>query len=196
MKSWRETLPLAKPFRQVCLAYYGPALAEWERRLQEREQAGLERGRQEGEKALSEQLVRQRGELIELHDGVIQSLARALPQVVQEAESVLIQVALETARKIVATLPISADMVEASVRQALAQVQETAELKVWLHPEDLALLQQAQSPLISPDTIPAAVEFAGSPEVDRGGCLVQTCFGVLDARRETRFRLVKEAVQP
>lgn len=38
------------------------------------------------------------------------------------------------------------------------------------------------------------LRFAGSSEVTRGGCLVQTRFGVIDARRETKVEQIRQAL--
>ena len=85
-------------------------------------------------------------------------------------------------------------MVEAAVRSALAQVQDSGELEVSLHADDLALLQQCNSPVLVPGPGHERINFHVSPEVTRGGCLVQTRFGVLDARRETKLELIRQSL--
>ena len=80
------------------------------------------------------------------------------------------------------------------MRDALAQVEGTAQFTVRLHPADLELLQKAGSPLLATATGPDEFRFLGSPEVTRGGCLVQTRFGTVDARRETKFDLLKRSL--
>ncbi len=190
---WPEAIRLSRPLRDVRLA--APATpAEWEERLRQREQAGYERGRLDGERALSEQLLRQRTELLELHRGVLESLRRAVPQVVEQTESALIHLALEAARKLVAGLPITVDMVEACVREALAQAQDAAEVRVSLHEEDLALLRRHNSPLVHATADAVRMRFEASSEVPRGGCLVQTRFGTIDARRETKLRQIEQTL--
>ena len=84
-------------------------------------QAAYENGRREGERALSEQLIHQRNETIEIQRGILESLQRTLPQVAREAESSVIEIALESAKKIVAGIPIDAALVEAVVREAVRQ---------------------------------------------------------------------------
>lgn len=160
-----------------------------------REQAAFERGLAEGEKRLGEQLLRQRTELLELQNGVLASLRAAVPQVVRQSESALIQLAIEAARKLVDDLPISAEMVEAAVRSALAQVEESAEFHVYLHADDLALLQKCNSPVLLPGPGNEAMRFQVSPEVTPGGCLVQTRFGRVDARRETKLALIRQSLK-
>ena len=159
------------------------------------EQAAFERGLAEGEKRLGEQLLRQRAELLELQNGVLASLREAVSQVVRQSESALIQLAIEVAQKLIGDLPVSTGMVEAAVRSALAQVEESAEFHVFLHAADLALLQKCNSPVLLPGPGNEAVRFQASPEVTPGGCLVQTRFGVVDARRETKLDLIRQSLE-
>jgi flagellar assembly protein FliH len=160
----------------------------------ERENAAYERGRHEGENALREQLISQRNEMAALLNGVIESLRNTIPQLVRETESALIQLALESAQKIVAGMPVNPKMVEAVVREALTQVEDTADVTIQLHPEDLALLQKHKSDVLKSAPNSKPLQFAASAEVTRGGCLIRTRFGVIDARRETKLDQLREAI--
>lgn len=160
----------------------------------ESEGAAYERGRRDGEKALSAQLLQQRSELLELHQGVVESLRAAVPQITEETEKALIELTLEAAQKIIAGMPIQPKIVEAVVREAIGQVEDSAEIAVHLHPDDLALLRKHQSPILQglPETGP--LKFVTSSEVTRGGCMVHTRFGLLDARRETKIEQVRQSL--
>lgn len=157
-------------------------------------EAEYERGRRDGEKALSEQLLRQRGELIELQNGVLSSLRHSINDVTRECEGAMIALALEIAGKIVADLPISSEMVEAAVREALANVEQNTTLTVLLNPMDYELLQQANAPTLLQDVGGERLKFQTSPQVTRGGCMIQTNFGVVDARRETKLEALKQSL--
>ena len=78
-----------------------------------------------------------------------------------------------------------------TLREALRQAEDTAEIIIQLHPDDLALLRQHNSPVLEglPETGP--LRFIGSAEVTRGGCIVQTRFGLVDARRETKMEQLR-----
>jgi flagellar biosynthesis/type III secretory pathway protein FliH len=117
--------------------------------------------------------LQQRNEMVELQNGVVASLRLTVPQVVNETESTLINLALESAQKIIAGMPVSAEMIEAVVREAVREIEDAAEITIQLHPEDLALLRKHNSPL-------------------RGGCIVQTRFGLIDARRETKLEQLRQ----
>jgi len=53
-------------------------------------------------------------------------------------------------------------------------------------------LQKAGSPLLTSAEAPDDFRFLSSVDVTRGGCLVETRFGTVDARRETKFDLLKK----
>jgi flagellar assembly protein FliH len=190
---WSETITLAEPLRDVRASAL-PVESEEERRVRAAELAAYERGRGDGEKNLSGQMLQQRNELLELHQGVVESLRRAVPEVIQQTENTLMQIALECAMKIVAGIPISPELIEAVVREAVTQTKETAEILVQLHPDDLALLRSHQSPIIQGLPEAGPLKFIGSSEISRGGCLVQTRFGLLDARRETKIEQLRESI--
>jgi flagellar assembly protein FliH len=160
----------------------------------EREKAAYERGRHEGEVSLREQLIAQRNEMGALLNGVIDSLQKTVPQLVQETESALIQLALESAQKIVAGMPINSKLVESVVKEALQQVDDTAEVVIQLHPEDFALLQKHKSDVLKTPPNSKPLQFSSSAEVTRGGCLLRTRFGIIDARRETKVDQLREAL--
>ena len=190
---WSETISLNQPLRDVCLLANAPS-QNWGEFLRASEEASYQRGRREGEDALSEQLIQQRAEIAELQRGILESLSQAVPQVVKETETGLISLALEAARRIVAGLPISAELVESVVREALHQAEDSAEIVIQLHPEDLALLRKHDSKILAglPDKGP--LRFVTSGEVTRGGCIVQTRFGLIDARREVKLEQLSQTV--
>ena len=190
---WSDSIPFSRPLCGVRPLTQAP-MQDWQEHLRECEQSAYERGRRDGEQALSEQLLQQRNETVEIQKGILDSLRRVVPQVAQEAEAALISLALETAKKIVAGLPINAELVETVVREALRQVEDTAEIIIQLNPEDLALLRQHNAPVLAglPETGP--LRFAASAEVTRGGCIVQTRFGLVDARRETKLEQLRQVL--
>ena len=209
MKSWSKSIQFAHPLRGVSPVRPGQAAApavapqaqpsqpqpepvDWEEKIK----AAFEAGRIEGEKALGEQLLRQRAEVRTALDGVVKSLHATADQVIADTEKHLVALVLEIARKLVADMPISGQMIEAVVRDALLEVEGTADFHVRLHPADLALLESMQSPLLEPADEAKTVRFHAAPEVTRGGCLIQTRFGVVDARRETKMELLKRSLTP
>lgn len=191
--NWSDTILLDEPLADVRLLRGSPA-QDWKSFLADTEKAAYERGRREGESALNARLIAQRNETIELQRGIFQSMQRSLPQIAHAAETTLIEIALEAAKKVVAGMPVDAPLIEATVREALQQTEDTAEISVQMNPEDLALLRTNESPVLNGSPESGPLKFSTSPEISRGGCLVQTRFGVVDARRETKFEQIRQSL--
>jgi len=194
MNSWSETIYLSKPLQDARRAGPGPGPppagdADVQEQLAERYRLG----RVDGEQAVNEQLLQQRAEMRDLLQGVLASLRQAVPQVIRDTENSLVALALAVAQKLVAGLPISTEIVEAAVRDALAQVEGTAQFTVRLNRADLDLLKNSKSPVLA-DADGKQFRFLSCPEVTRGGCVVETRFGTIDARRETKLDLVKRSL--
>ena len=158
-------------------------------KLEEQFRAGYEAG----QKALSEQLVEQRKQLIDIQTGLLRSIEAALPGVIAECEKSIVLLAIESARKVVESIPINAEMVESVVKRALTEVQDTAEYEVLLHPEDLALLHAVESGLL-PQQQHSKVRFGIDANVARGGCVIKTNHGAITALRDQMFEKLETAV--
>ncbi len=186
MHSQQITLP--HPLREVRL------LSSRVRSGEDLEQKAYLRGRQDAEKELREQMIAQRSELSVMQQGVLKSMKDSLSDVCRQTESLLIDLALEVATKLVASMPVSAELVSARVKEALAQAEHSAGITVQIHPEDARLLEGmgAEAPSLAGSTHP--LRFMPDPSVERGGCRVQTSFGLIDNQPSTAARKIREAM--
>ena len=171
------------------------SLWELERQWRQREQEAYARGVEDGERALSEQLVRQRADLRHIQNRVFAELEGAIPQVIRDCEQALIAIAWETARKVVNSLEITPAMIEKALEEALGSLCQTGRVRVQLHAEDLALIERVNSPILFKDLGGERIRLEASPEVGRGGCLVFTDFGTVDARREVKLELLRQSME-
>jgi flagellar assembly protein FliH len=192
MSSSRHKIQFPQPLLEVRLRKNGDALVSEDKfrdLLEERFRAGFEAG----QKALAEQLVEQRKQLLDLQNGVLRSIQQALPDVIAECEQAVVLLAIESAKRVLGALPITSEVIESTVAQGLAELQQTAEYEVRLHPEDLSLLEKARSGLL-PAGDDKDVKFAADPAVSRGGCIIQTRHGSIEATREKMFEKLEAAV--
>jgi flagellar assembly protein FliH len=164
-----------------------------EEKLRQQLEVQFQKGFESGQKALSEQLIEQRSQLLAIQSGVLRSVERALPEVIAECEKSIVLLAMETARRVVEEIPISAEMVEGAIKKALAELQQTAEYEVLVNPEDFDLLQSVQSGLLPP-TSDGQVRFRPDSRVSRGGCRIHTRHGSIEATREKMFEKLESAV--
>ena len=157
------------------------SLSELERKWGLREQEAYARGVADGERALSEQLVQQRADLRHLQNRLFVQLENTIPQVVRDCEQALIGIA--------------PSMVEAALEEAMVSLRQTGRVRVQLHAEDLVLLEGVNSPVLLKELGGERIRFEVSSEVGRGGCLVYTDFGTVDARREVKLELLRQSME-
>jgi len=170
--------------------------------LQARERAGYERGKKEAEDNFSRQMETlrsewessHRNEVLEALEALNRNVHQQMAETFKSLEKHLIMLAAEAAIKLTAGIPISADMVEAYVTEAMNHVEQDTEVTIILNPDDLALLEQHQSSLLNRAGAYPVIRFRPDPKMGRGGCLIETKFGELDARRETKIEMLKKAV--
>lgn len=199
--------------------------SEPNRTLKEAETTAYARGCADAEKRFNEQLLRQRREIVELQKGVLEALEKAVAKVVRETEESVVELALEVAQRLVSGMPVSREMIQAAVGEALRELKDNTECHVHVHPEDLALLNQYGSPgstsristeaseaskelrtdaaardgqgcELSGEVGGATLHFHGNPEIERGGCIVKTRFGTTDTQRSTKLEQLRKALLP
>jgi flagellar biosynthesis/type III secretory pathway protein FliH len=191
MQSWRETIRFAQPPRRAELT--ASWSADLEKRIAERERAAVEKGRAEAQQLFGQQLIEQRQQLIALQEGILGALKDSISGVVRDCETHVAALALEVARKLVDGMPVSAEMIEAAISTAMRQVEESSHYTIFINPTDLELLQSASASILGANDT-RRITVTASNEISRGGCIVETPFGRVDARRETKFDLLKNAL--
>ena len=100
----------------------------------------------------------------------------------------------EAAIRLVNGLPISAEILEAAIHDALDHCENDVEVSVHLHPADLKLLKESGSELLADSPHQRRVHYIKDVEISRGGCLVETRCGLIDGSRETREKLLRATV--
>ena len=104
------------------------------------------------------------------------------------AERDLVKLALEIARKVVQReVSTDADIVLTLARVALERLHPRAVAKILLHPEDLEFVTARRHELSNT----SALEFAADASVGRGGCIIQSEHGDIDARIEEQIASIE-----
>ena len=180
-----------------------PAALSLEDQLHESEERGYSRGCDETVVKYEEKLQALRQELEETQHKTVGERLDTLENNVQEQvqkrlrelEGELVEFAAEAAVRLVNDLPISTEILEASILDALKHCENDIEVSVHLNPADLKMLKESGSELLSDSPHQRRVRYLKDEEVSRGGCLVETRCGVIDGRRETREKLLMETVK-
>lgn len=111
------------------------------------------------------------------------------------AEPEMLELAFRIARRLLGvSLEIDPGLVEQIVRQSLAHAQGRDQIVLLVHPEDLPHLEPARAEFA--ELLGGTqVVFTAHPEIPRGGCVLETETGRIDARLEVQLERLYLALQ-
>lgn len=122
---------------------------------------------------------RARAELAVAHLEVEQARKEALA----EAEASIVPLAVAIARRLVGEeLALAPERIGGIVQEALARARNVSRVRIRVHPDDAAQLEDR------------GLKILRDPAIERGGCLVETDRGIVDARLETRIEALAQAI--
>lgn len=149
-------------------------------------QSGYQDGYRDGLVALDSfkqsfatQVAAQLGRLVESFDAGLAALEPQMAQAIADA-------AVQLARRVVrAELAVRPEVVAEAAQQAVQAVLLSARhIRVRVHPDDLPLVAQGAA-----DTLAArGARLDADAGIERGGCVVESDLGTVDARIATRWR--------
>lgn len=118
--------------------------------------------------------------------------ARALrDKLIRETEPQLIRLALKVAEKIIGhELDHNKDEIAQIVGNALETVRQQRDINVRVHPTDLKNLEAAKPQLIARLGRAKDIDLRGDPSIKRGGCVIETEIGAIDAQLETQLEQI------
>jgi flagellar assembly protein FliH len=163
-------------------------LAQTQTQVAQIEREACEKGLAEARAKIAEEINAAVADLREKLSHTLSELEPLYALIATRAERDLVKLALEIARKVVhrevATDP---DIVLTLARVALERLHPRAVAKVRLHPEDLEYVITRRHEFSNT----SALEFVADASVGRGGCLIQSEHGDIDARLEEQFASIE-----
>jgi flagellar assembly protein FliH len=156
------------------------------------EKSAYENGFRQGEKTGMEMAEKKVESLMRRYAEVVLEIGKIKAGLYSQVEREVVKLAVEVAKKIVCReIQADPEVIQALVRVALSHVAEKSAVTVHLHPTDYNFVLEHRSQLMAPGESGCEVVLLADKGIERGGCLVETECGEIDARIEERFREVE-----
>lgn len=156
------------------------------------EKAAYEKGLLQGEKACMEMAEQKMEALTRQYGESILELGKLRSFLHMQVEREVVKLAIEVAKKIVhREIQVDKDIIQTLVRVALGHVAEKSAVTVHLNPQDYSYLLGLRDELSQNEG--RDISLLADKSIERGGCLIQTECGDIDARIEEKFREVEQA---
>lgn len=153
-------------------------------------------GLRQGEATAREEVSTQFSPVLSAFQQVAMEVGRLRAAVLRQAEEDVITLAFQLARKIVQhEIEEHGQVLATTLRRALAHVAEQDHIVVRVHPDDLADAAELQRELGRTMSNIKALTIESDVTVGRGGCLVESSLGTIDARIEAQFTELEQRLR-
>lgn len=123
-----------------------------------------------------------------LVQAMLSGFARQRRDLLSELQPYVVRIAVEVARRIVRReLRTDPGMVSRTIGSALEQVAAASETRVRVHPLDAQVLQSTIREIVPAPDEAAGLAIIPDGSIERGGCVVESDRGIVDARLQTQF---------
>jgi flagellar assembly protein FliH len=156
------------------------------------EKTAYENGFHQGEKAGMEIAERKMEVMMRRYADAILEVNRLRSSLYVQIEREVVKLAIAVAKKIVhREIQVDRDIIQTLVRVALGHVAEKSSVTIHLNPTDYNYLLELRAELSQSEGRDIAL--LSDKSIERGGCLIQTDCGDIDARVQEEFREVEHA---
>ena len=145
---------------------------------------GLEQGREESRKVLG---------------NFNQAIKDAIGQreaMLNEARQQILDLVVKVSRKVTFdAIEVDREKTAALIAGVIDQLVDRSHLKIKVHPDHLAVVEQNIKQFLVGSTTIKELTFEADPRVRFGGCFIETPNGDIDARLESQFEVIEDAIR-
>ena len=166
--------------------------AETERIKSEAREEGIVLGKEEGYKEGNEEVER----LVKRVHKVLNAAIDKRREIIMEAENQMVELVLLIAKKVVKV--ISEDqknVVVSNVIQALRKMKSRGEVEIRVNLEDVALTTEHIKDFMEMIESVSAITVLEDSTIEKGGCLIETNLGRIDARISSQLREIEDRIR-
>jgi flagellar assembly protein FliH len=157
------------------------------------EKKAYESGFLQGEKAGKEIAEKKVDAMMRRYSETILEIGKLKPRLYSEVEREVVKLAVEVAKKIVhREIQVDQAIIQTLVKVALGHVAEKTAVTIHLHPSDYNYVLERKADLAQGDQAGREIVLLADKSIERGGCLVKTECGDIDARIEEKFREIEQ----
>jgi len=172
------------------------ARSEAEQLRRTAQEEGLQEGRQQGRDEMEEQRTRQAKEFQRDASALLEAIHQQKQKLLRESEPRLVELAAMIAGQIVRKeVRQDDDTVLNIVRQAIVLATEKDQLLLRLNPEDLGWIRERCPELMALHEDIKEIHFEEDRRVERGGCVIETAAGNVDARIERQLDEIRRGLE-
>lgn len=176
----QDIVQLDERFRKDVKETYGKGYEEGQK-------AGYEQGQREG--------LEEARQVVASLSGALSDITNQRHQLLSEAKSKILELILEISRKLTfSAVEFDPQITMSIITGTIEQLLDKRKIKVKVHPDHLAELEQHIDKFMGNNTAIKEFNIEADPRIRVGGCFIETPSGDIDARLESMYEVIKQAL--
>jgi len=171
-------------------------LRKAEERASHLEIEGYEKGFSQGEKDGVELGTKKAMKVIEKMEALLRSFSQMREDIVREHEREILTLVFSVLKKILHDrVTLDEEVIRETVLQALTLTTDRSAVSIRLNPEDCASVENLKADFFSEIKELRTLKIVQDPSIKKGGCLLETPCGNVDARIDTQLECIQQSLE-
>jgi flagellar assembly protein FliH len=167
------------------------ASAEREAIEMEAYQKGIEQGQAQGQMMA----VKRIEPLIQTLSLTIEELKKIRQHILEKHQDQIMEILVIMTEKVIhRQIQLSPDIILETLRHACSHLTETAEIRLRVHPSDFEYIRDMERIITTQLTGKGSIHFIEDTTIERGGIIIDTEFGEIDASIRSQIEHMKEVL--
>lgn len=166
---------------------------EYEEKLKRDLEAATAKGREEGYSKGYESGFEDFDKVMRKLHSIIASLIAERKSILESSSGQIVSLVMQIAIKVIKRITDSQkDIVLENVNEVLKRIKDKTQITIRVNLDDLDIVRHKKSDFISRFDIIENLEIIEDPNIGKGGCIIETNFGEIDARISSQLDKIEE----
>lgn len=166
---------------------------EYEEKLKRDLEVATAKGREEGYSKGYESGFEDFDKVMRKLHGIIASLIAERKSILESSSGQIVSLVMQIAIKVIKRITDSQkDIVLENVNEVLKRIKDKTQITIRVNLDDLDIVRHKKSDFISRFDIIETLEIIEDPNIGKGGCIIETNFGEIDARISSQLDKIEE----
>ena len=166
-------------------------LEEVQKQVQQAYEKGFIDGQEVTRDMFSDELLRHQ-QWVRHFDTLSNKLRASYTNELKKLEEMIISLGIMAAEHILQSeVTNNSEIVINQVKKSIYEAESDTIFKISIHPDNIDILNQVKSSLINSSANNAQIELVADSSIDKGGCVLDTSAGIIDARLSTQLNVIK-----